>query len=123
MALIDESGKERPVARVNNGSNTPVYEVVVKYRGISDLSVPELVAGSIATLELPDSAREFVRSEKRTQSAGLRAFFIEIEASHTEEKVLGEELNPCQGRRQAVFACTCAGQLYRPRLPCDHRRA
>jgi hypothetical protein len=91
LALTGEVGKERPVARVSNSSNAPVYEVIIKFPGLSDLNVPELIAGSIATLELPDNAEKFIRSEKRSGSAGLKLFFFEVEASRTEEKILGEE--------------------------------
>jgi len=91
VALAGESGNKRPVAQVSNGSNAPVYEVIIRFPGLSDLSLPELVAGSITTLELPDSARNLIRSKTQTKSGGLKWFFIEVEASRTVERVLGEE--------------------------------
>jgi hypothetical protein len=99
LALTGEEGEARPVAKASNSSNAPVYEVIISFPGLPDLSVPELISGSIVTLELPDSAQKFIRSEKRSGSVGLKLFFYEIESSRTEEKlVLGEESPKIQFR-------------------------
>ncbi len=100
VALVTESGKERRVVRINNTSNGPVYEVIVRFPHSSDLNVPELIAGSIVTLELPDNYSQVTRSETRTVSASVGIPFVGIEAnvSRTEETVLGEESPEIQFR-------------------------
>ena len=91
LAFSDESGNGHPVARVNNSSDAPVYEVTVRFAGLADLTVPELIAGSIVTLELPDSARKFIHTESRSGSVGLKLLLFEVESSRVEEKIVLEE--------------------------------
>jgi hypothetical protein len=98
VALTTEAEQKRRVVRVNNASKGPIYEVIVRFPASSDLEIPELIAGGLVTLELPDNYPQVTRTQTRSVSTGVSLPFVSIEASRAEETVLGEESPEIQFR-------------------------